>query len=284
MQLLFDERDLEYAEERGDLRLEWLRAIGAIPLQEHNANEGGFLFGYQIPSDEYAAKVREFPRVCDRPSHRDELARLEDILSALNVAGIDIPTPRTWVLRIDDPPPLDLTYPLFVRTSTSSWKRGGQISKVWNLKQLQDECELLRRAFRWDSTILAREWVNLATAGEWRYGSVPVELRVWIIDAIPHAWSFHYLHAVSKPKWFPPKASDLHEIAELASLFAQPFSSRLIAADFVLDKSGGWQFLEAGPGACSGTAHESVFKTVASKLAGYNFKCVTDDYGGLLQE
>lgn len=282
MQLLFDKRDLEYAEGRGDLRLKWLREIGAIPLQKHDSEEPGFLFGYQLPRDEYAARVRDCPRVCDPPEHRDELARLEDILSELSIAGVDVPTPRTWVLQIDDPPPLDLTYPLFVRTSTSSWKRGGQISKVRNLKQLQDECELLRRAFRWDATILAREWVDFAIAGEWRYGPVPVELRVWIIDFIPYAWSFHYLHAVPEPKRFPPTSTDLSQIAEMASKFAQPFSSRLIAADFALDKSGGWQFLEAGPGACSGTAHESVFKAVASKLSGCDFECASDDCGGLL--
>lgn len=282
MHILFDERDFEYANRRGDLRLKWLREIGAVSLQQIDADDDGFFFGYQLPEDQYSAVISEYPRITDQPEHRKELARLEDILEHLDNESIDIPTPRTWILRIDDPPPPDLTYPLFVRTSTSSWKRGGQISKVRNLKQLQDECDLLRRAFRWDATILAREWVDLEVAGEWRYGSVPVELRVWIVDSVPYAWSFHYQHAVANPKGLPPSSNNLKTISEMASRFAKPFSSRLIAADFVLDKSGRWHFLEAGPGACSGTAHESVFKAVASKLAGFDIECKSDDCGGLL--
>jgi hypothetical protein len=282
MHLLYDRGDLDYAERRGDLRLKWLQELGAIAIQDFAAGDDGFLFGYQMPRDEFATVVEKLPAVQDRPEDRDQLTRLEDILSALSDAKVDVATPRTWILGIDDPAPIDITFPLFVRTSTSSWKRGGSISKVRNFKQLEDECELLRRAFRWNATILAREWLDLPSVGEWRYGSIPAEIRVWIVDHVPFAWSFHYLHAVPNPKTFPPSLADLMCIAEYAKRIAMPFTSRLIAADFVRNKNGSWYFLEAGPGACSGTAHESVFKAVASKLVGRAFDLRSDKVGGLL--
>src|SRR6188768_3316816 len=34
MQLVYDSNDLEYANRRGDLRLDWLRDLGAIPIDE----------------------------------------------------------------------------------------------------------------------------------------------------------------------------------------------------------------------------------------------------------
>lgn len=46
------------------------------------------------------------------------------------------------------------------------------------------------------------------------------------------------------------------------------FTSRLVVADFARDVSGAWWFNEAGPGSCAGTAHEAVFKHVASRLLG----------------
>src|SRR5262249_51146286 len=146
MHLLYDQGDLDYAERRGDLRLKWIQEIGANAIQDFAADGAGFLFGYQIPRDEFAAVVAQFPAVRDRPEDRDQLTRLEDILSALGDAHVNVPRPRTWILRVDDPAPVDITFPLFVRTSTSSWKRGGPISKVRNFKQLEDEYELLRRA------------------------------------------------------------------------------------------------------------------------------------------
>jgi hypothetical protein len=282
MQIVYDQRDLEYADRRGDLRLGWLREIGAIPLQQLPPDEEAFLFGYQIPHEQYCEIVRPFAKIRDRPDERQQLARLEDILFELQQKGVTVPTPRTWVLRLDDAPPADLTFPLFVRTSTSSWKRGGQISKVRNLRQLQDECDMLRRAFRWDATILAREWIDLMIAGEWRYGKIPREVRVWIVDSVPLAWSFHYLHVVRDPVGFPPSTADLELIAQLAQKIAAPFSSRLVAADFVCDTASRWHFLEAGPGACSGTAHEGVFKTVASKLIALELAWKGDMVGGPL--
>jgi len=282
MHLVYDRQDLEYAQQRGDLRLQWLQDLGAIPIQELAVGDAGFLFGYQRPADEFASIVQRHPLVRDRPNEREELARLEDILRSLSASNLTIPTPRTWILAIDDPLPSDLVYPLFIRTSTSSWKRGGHVSKVRNERELLEECELLRRAFRWDATILAREWLDLAAAGQWRYGSIPIEIRVWIVDSIPCAWSFHYLHVVPKPEEFPPSSADLRTIAQLARQIAVPFSSRLVAADFVRDRSGGWYFLEAGPGACSGTAHKMVFKAVASRLVGRGIGLPPDAVGGLL--
>ena len=193
-----------------------------------------------------------------------------------------MPTPRTWILRIDEEPPVDLQFPLFVRTPTSSWKRGGEQSKVRNLKELHDEIELLRRAFGWDMPILARQWLDIAASGKWMFGDAPHEVRVWVVDRQPVAWSFHYLHAISTPVGFPPSSEEFKLLAELASEVAKPFSSRLIAADFVRDKKMIWHFLEAGPGAVAGTAHEQVFKHVAKKLAGETTTLTSDGVGGPL--
>jgi hypothetical protein len=178
------------------------------------------------------------------------------VLRRANESGVDVPTPRTWILRIDEDLPTDLEFPLFVRTPTSSWKRGGEQARVNDLRQLNDEVELLRRAFGWDVPILARKWLNLAAAGEWTFGKAPREIRTWILDGVPTAWSFHYLHAVPRPKGFPPSKKDLMFLTELAAKVAAPFRSRLIVADFVRDRSGHWHFLEAGPGAAAGTAHQ----------------------------
>ncbi len=280
--LLYDQRDVEYAERRGDMRLRSLAELGATTLQRVAFEHQGFLFGYQTPPDQYRATIGPYKNVMDRPESREQLAKLEDVLCALERQGIDVPKPRTWTLKIDEPFPEDLAFPLFVRTSTSSWKRGGEVAKVRNERELQEECELLRRAFHWDATILARQWVDLAIAGRWRYGNVPVEIRVWVVDGVPFAWSFHYLHALNEPKGFPPSDADQRIIAGYARQMAKPFNSRLIAFDFVLDVAGKWQFLEAGPGACSGTAHEAVFKAVASRLAGNSGNFSNDAVGGLL--
>jgi hypothetical protein len=58
------------------------------------------------------------------------------------------------------------------------------------------------------------------------------------------------------------------------------FEARLIDADFVRNRSGKWWFLEAGPGAAAGTAHESVFKFVAEKLRGEFASLTNDAVGG----
>ncbi len=114
------------------------------------------------------------------------------------------------------------------------------------------------------------------------FGDAPQEVRVWVIDGEPAAWSFHYLHAVPKPEGFPLKEEELLLIAGFARKVATPFASRLIAADFARDRSGQWHFLEAGPGAVAGTAHERVFKFVAQRLRGEEVEFPGDDVGGSL--
>ena len=74
----------------------------------------------------------------------------KNVLERLSQSDIDIPTPKTWILKIDQEPPSNLEFPLFVRTPKSSWKRGGDQAKARNLKELNDEVELLRRTFGWD--------------------------------------------------------------------------------------------------------------------------------------
>jgi hypothetical protein len=85
---------------------------------------------------------------------------------------------------------------------------------------------------------------------------------------VPRAWSFHYLNVLRDPDGFPPAPHELDALSALASHVGRAFRSRLVAADFAFMKSGGWVFIEAGPGSCAGTAHEAVFKYVAMLLNG----------------
>jgi hypothetical protein len=163
-------------------------------------------------------------------------------------------------------------------------KLGGAISKVTSRLQLCDEMSELRRLLGWDSVILAREWCDFESAGESTYGSIPQEIRVWIVDRRPYAWSFHYLNAVLRPIGFPPSDSDLQRLAELADRIGSAFDSRLVVADFAKDKAGRWIFIEAGPGSCVGTAHEAVFKAVAGKLVGLSSPFIADDCSGLFAD
>src|SRR5207245_3490350 len=133
------------------------------------------------------------------PEERAPLLRLDTVLETLQRAEVNVPTPKTWYLPLDMPLPEDLTFPLFVRTAESSWKLGGRISRVRNRVELEEEAASLRRALGWDALILAREWLDLAVAGEGRYGPVPQEVRVWIVDGVPFAWSFHYLNVLQHP-------------------------------------------------------------------------------------
>ena len=281
MRLFFDPDDLPHAKKLRDERFAWLQEPGATPLDQADPDNEGFLFGYQHGIDHLRRTSARFPNMRDRPEEREELIRLDHVLETLDAHGIEVPTPRTWILRIDEQPPMDLEFPLFVRAPLSSWKRGGQQAKVKNLKQLQDEAELLRRAFGWDVPILARQWLDLAVAGIWMFGKAPQEIRVWVVDKVSVAWSFHYLHDVPEPKGLPPSHDDLSYLAGLAKRIAVPFSSRLIAADFVRDRKGQWRFLEAGPGAVAGTAHQSVFKHVAGRLLGEAIAVESDAVGGL---
>src|SRR5262245_6027456 len=203
MNLFYDVRDREAARV-GDRRLKWLYELGARPISEANPGDAGFVFAGARELDDYRRLVAPFPGMRDRPEDRAPLLELDKVLDALHQSGVEVPTPRTWRLALDARIPPDLKYPLFVRTARSSWKLGGQISKVRNERELIAEMEALRRAIQWDAIILAREWVDLAPAGAGVYGKIPQEIRVWIVDGAPIAWSFHYLQVISDPAGFPP--------------------------------------------------------------------------------
>lgn len=280
MQLLYDPRDDAYQERLGSRLLYWLDDLGAVPLHEADPAGPAFLFAGARPMDDYRALVAGLPIVRDRPEEREPLLRLDTVLSALQDAGVTVPMPRTWALPLDAPLPADLSFPLFVRTAESSWKKGGRISRVETPRGLEDEAAALRRPLGWDAVILAREWLDLTAAGEGRYGPVPQEVRTWVVDSVPLAWSFHHLHVVPRPTGFPPSADDLAELRRLAGRVATAFRSRLVVADFARGADGRWWFIEAGPGSCAGTAHEAVFTAVGRKLRGEAVEFEGDAVGG----
>jgi hypothetical protein len=284
-ELFFDSRDDHYHEERGSQILYWLDDLGGRPLSEATADSVGFLFAGARPIEDYERLVAPFPLVRDRPAERAPLLRLDDTLAALTAAGCQMPMPRTWRLGLDRPLPADLRFPLFLRTATSSWKvGGGRISRVDNHRELADESAALRRALGWDAVILAREWLDLTPAGEGRYGPVPQEVRVWIVDGRPRAWSFHHLHVVRTPPGFPPSAADLDLLRAQAAEVGRAFASRLVVADFARTTDGHWPLIEAGPGSCAGTAHEGVFKAVAALLMGGSVAEPGDEFGGMFPD
>jgi len=268
MKLFYDKNDLPDAKRLRDKRFDWLIELNALEIQQSNPEDVGFLFGYECGDEHLDCQVGDRPNIHDRLEERRDLIGLDDVLRKLEQHDIQVPMPTTWVIGIDDETPGDLTFPLFVRTPKSSWKRGGQQAKVANLKELNDETQLLRRSFGWDTPIIARQWLDIAVAGQWMFGDVPQEIRTWVIDGDPAAWSFHYLDAVAEPSGFPPTRQDLRQLRAMAASITSPFQSRLIAADFVRDVRGEWCFIEAGPGAVAGTAHEEVFKYVARRLLG----------------
>lgn len=282
MQLLYDLRDDPYHERLGSRILYWLDDLGAIPIDEAPPEAEGFLFAGARPIQDYRQLLGCRPFVRDRPDEREPLLRLDTALQAMERAGVRVPMPRTWALPLDAPLPRDLAFPLFVRTAESSWKKGGHISRVRTVAQLEDEAALLRRALGWDALILAREWLDLAPAGEGRYGPVPQEVRTWVVDGVPCAWSFHYLQVVPRPKGFPPSADNLATLRLLAGEVASAFRSRLVVADFARGLDGRWWFIEAGPGSCAGSGHEAVFKSVARRLRGEESELKGDAVGGAL--
>ncbi|WP_165698711.1 ATP-grasp domain-containing protein [Bremerella volcania] len=268
------------AKRLNDKRIDWLREIGAVELHRALPDATGFLFSYQHGESHLVQQVEDHPGIHDRPSERQELIRLDDILRTLAENEIDVPTPKTWVLEIDQELPDDLKFPLFLRTPRSSWKRGGEQAKVRNLRELADESELLRRAFGWNTPIIARQWLDIAVAGKWMFGNAPQEIRTWVVDGEPAAWSFHYLHAVPNPAGFPLSEDDLSQLKTMAATVAKPFHSRLIVVDFIRDTRLQWHFIEAGPGAVAGTAHQWVFKYVANRLVGKETNPIADEVGG----
>ena len=131
------------------------------------------------------------PLLRDRPDEREPLLRLDSVLQAIERAGVRVPSPRTWVLELDDPLPHDLSFPLFLRTAETSMKKGGRISRVRNSSEPRTEAAELRRVLGWDAVILAREWLDLEPADDGHDGPVPREVRVWVVGGEPVAWSFH---------------------------------------------------------------------------------------------
>jgi hypothetical protein len=280
MELLYDARDDPYHERIGSQLLYWLDDLGAIPLDEAPRDAEGFLFAGARPIDDYRDLVADRPLIRDRPEEREPLLRLETVLWALGKAGVGVPTPGTWILPLDAPLPHDLTFPLFVRTAESSWKKGGHISRVETPDELEAEVAVLRRALGWDAVVLARQWLDLAPAAEGRYGPVPQEIRTWVVDGTPFGWSFHYLHVVPNPIGFPPTSGDLAALRWMAREVGTAFRSRLVVADFARGVDGRWYFIEAGPGSCAGTGHEAVFKSVARRLRGESAELQPDAVGG----
>ena len=253
-----------------------------MPLNEADPDPPGFLFAGARPIEDYRNLVAEYPLIRDRPDEREPLLRLDSVLTAVHRAGGSVPSPRSWILPLDAPLPDDLTFPLFLRTAETSMKKGGNISRVRNRTELVTEADELRRALGWDATILARQWLDLEPAGEGHYGPVPQEVRVWVVDGVPAAWSFHYTQAVAKPAGFPPTADELAVLRQQAVVVASAFQSRLVAADFARGRDGTWWWIEAGPGSCAGTAHEQVFKALASRVKGEPMDFDGDAVGGLL--
>ena len=169
---------------------------------------------------------------------------------------------------------------LMVLGASCSSQKGPYEGK--NAAELEAEAAALRQALGWDALILAREWLDLAPAGEDRYGPLPQEVRTWVVDGVPCAWSFHYLNTVAGPKGFPPSPADLAALRQMAGEVATAFHSRLVVADFARGVDGRWWFIEAGPGSCAGTSHEGAFKAVARRLRGETASFEGDQVGGPL--
>jgi len=280
VKLFYDTNDLPLAEKLQDNRLDWLMELEATPVENAVPDDAGFLFGYAHGEAYLESVVGACPGISDQPGDRDELVNLDSVLATLEANGIKVPIPKTWVIEVEQELPPDVTFPLFLRTPKSSWKRGGEQGRVNNPVEFEDEASLLRRAFGWNTPIIAREWLEIATAGKWMFGDAPQEVRTWIINGAPFAWSFHYLHAVQDPVGFPPSQSELRLLKDWAAQVALPFRTRLIAVDFVRDINDQWHFMEAGPGAAAGTGHKTVFQLVANQIIGQPVATFSNDVGG----
>ncbi len=281
MNLFYDDRDDSVHQQRGSRILYWLDDLGAKPVRECEPNEEGYLFSIAGAISDFEELVADRPNLRDRADERFPLMTLESVLDHLSSASIDLPMSRTWRLAWNEILPEDLTYPLFVRASDSSLKLGGSVSRVRNANELMLEAAELRRLLGWNALVIAREWKECVQAGTSTYGTLPQEIRVWVIDGKPFAWSFQHLNAIPLPNGFPPSNSDLLNLAMLAEGVSTAFKSRCLVVDFAKEVQRGWTFVDAGPGSSASTDHEGVFKAVASKLQGKKFPFHANSVGGL---
>ena len=95
-----------------DERLKWLLELGATDLRKGDPEVSGFLFGYWHGADHLRQIAARYPNIRDTPEEKEELMRLDHVLEHLDEHGIEVPTPRTWILQIDEEPPADLEFPL----------------------------------------------------------------------------------------------------------------------------------------------------------------------------
>ncbi len=282
MNLFYDERDDAVHQRRGSRILYWLDDLKAIPISESEPDDAGFLFSVAGAISDFEDLVVDRPLIYDRVEDRLPLMSLESVLDRMSAASIEVPMSRTWRLAWNDALPEDLVYPLLVRASHSSLKLAGSVSRVRNASELQLEAAEVRRLLGWNALVMARELKECVPAGTGTYGTMPQEIRVWVIDGNPFAWSFQHLKDIPKPDGFPPSQSDLLHLSSLAEKVASAFGSRCIVVDFARELQRGWTFIDAGSGSSASTDHEGVFKAVASKLCGKNFLFHSNPVGGVL--
>lgn len=281
MNLFYDDQDDTVHQRRGSRILYWLDDLGAKPISECDPDESGFLFSVAGAISDYEELVADRPELTDRADERLPLMSLESILDGLIASSVELPMSRTWRLAWNDAIPDDITYPLFVRASDSSLKLDGSISRVRNINELLLEATELRRLLGWNALVIAREWKECMQSGTSTYGTLPQEIRVWVIEGKSFAWSFQHLNAIPSPVGFPPSQADLRELSELADRAATAFKSRCLFVDFAREVERGWTFVDAGPGSCASSDHEGVFKAVASRLMEKKFAFHNDSVGGV---
>lgn len=282
MNLFYDDRDDSVHQRRGSRILYWLDDLNAHPIAESESNsEDGFFFSVAGSISDYAELVADRPNLRDRADERLPLMSLASVLDCMVAKSVEVPMSRTWRLTWNEPIPDDIAYPLVVRASDSSLKLGGAVSRVRNSSELHLEAEEIRRLLGWNAIVIAREWKECVPAGTGTYGVLPQEIRVWVVDGKPFAWSFQHLKEVPSPIGFPPSAADLQQLTALAEKVAIAFESRCLVVDFAREVQRGWTFVDAGAGSSAVTDHEGVFKAVASKLIGKKFSFHSDKVGGL---
>ena len=236
MQLLYDPRDDAYHERLGSQILYWLDDLGALPLDEADRGAEGFLFAGARPIEDYHNLIAAGRLSATGSEEREPLLRLDAVLHSPGASWRQRPVTPHLAAAAGLPLPDDLSFPLFVRTAESSWKKGGLISRVRTPNALEDEAAVLRRALGWNAIILAREWLDLATAGEGRYG--PVAARG------PHLGRGRRPRRMVVPlpacRAAARQASRLRPMTwitlrRLAGKVGSAFRSRLVVADFARD-------------------------------------------------